>query len=493
MNIQYYADRFRLTFPDYYTERTKRLTIFEKLLAGTLYDKLVPFYQEWGSGNAGYIPLVQRRPSIIYNIAQIIVEQVSSILFGENHFPTIKCQDSSHLETAKYIENICAQSNLKLKMLDAVNIGSVGSVAIFTKLIDGRFVFETLKTKNLRPKFALNDENLLLHLTEKEYYRGDELFDNGYNIKKEDFNKDYCIIREWTDKAEIYYLPILKSQAGKEDQALKVDIDRTCIHNLGFVPVVWIRNPHMRGNGLDGKCIFEAIIDIAIEIDYQLSQHGRGLKYNSDPTLVIKDPTRIDDEKMIKGIGALMLGQDGDAKLLQLDDSATTAVMGFVDKLRQLAMEVVRGDRSNPDKLLGGHSGKALKILNKPLVSLVSEMRIAYGEIGLKSIYKQVLCISNNSSIDIGIIENKIDSHECIDHLLLVWPPFYPETESDLQSIASTLHTLIDSGVMSKETATKEIAPVYKIQDIDEERTIIDKEQEKIMSQMPKIKETINA
>ena len=33
-----------------------------------------------------------------------------------------------------------------------------------------------------------------------------------------------------------------------------------------------------------------AAIETKIEIDYQLSQAGRGLKYSSDPTLLIKEP-----------------------------------------------------------------------------------------------------------------------------------------------------------------------------------------------------------
>ena len=33
----------------------------------------------------------------------------------------------------------------------------------------------------------------------------------------------------------------------------------------------------------DGACTFRAAIETQIEIDYQLSQAGRGLKYSSDP------------------------------------------------------------------------------------------------------------------------------------------------------------------------------------------------------------------
>ncbi len=60
-------------------------------------------------------------------------------------------------------------------------------------------------------------------------------------------------------------------------------------HRLGFVPMVWIRNLP-GGDKIDGVCTFEAAISTVMEMDYQFSQAGRGLKYAADPTLLIKEP-----------------------------------------------------------------------------------------------------------------------------------------------------------------------------------------------------------
>ena len=68
----------------------------------------------------------------------------------------------------------------------------------------------------------------------------------------------------------------------------------------------------------DGACTFRAAIETQIEIDYQLSQAGRGLKYSSDPTLLIKEPATTDSE-IVKGAGnALVVSEKGDAKLLEI-------------------------------------------------------------------------------------------------------------------------------------------------------------------------------
>jgi len=491
MKIDGICQRFQLSFPDYYTERARRLSVFEMFLNGEIYDNLSPFYMEY-NGSSGYVPLCERKPSIIFNIYAVIVSQICSFLFGDNHFPSVKCDESNHSGTAAVLEKIADQSSLKLKMINAVRSGAVGSVAIIVKYIKGKYLYEILKTKYLSPVFEDCDENTLSFLREKIYYSGEELSENGYKIPPENYNKSYCVIREWTNNAEIYYQPFEKGEDGDDNFKLLIDTQRSCQHNLGFIPVVWIKNPHESKSFQDGRCLFEDIIDIGIEIDYQLSQHGRGLKYNSDPTLVIKDPGRLENEQLIKGTGALMLGQDGDAKLLQIDGSATKAVIDYVDKIRQFALEVIRGDRGNPDKLLSSHSGRALKILNKAIISLVSELRVSYGDLGLKKIYQMILKIESCESIEKFGRDSKIDCDSCCDHLMLDWPSFYEETEEEKQACANTLKTLADAEILSRETATKEISQKYNITDVGAERTAIEKDKQEIKDQSPQIKENIN-
>ena len=76
--------------------------------------------------------------------------------------------------------------------------------------------------------------------------------------------------------------------ARRSERPPEIDEARTVHHGLGFVPLVWVRNlpgPSATGDANDGACTFRAAIETQIEIDYQLSQAGRGLKYSSDPTL----------------------------------------------------------------------------------------------------------------------------------------------------------------------------------------------------------------
>ena len=150
----------------------------------------------------------------------------------------------------------------------------------------------------------------------------------------------------------------------------RADIDEAArvTHGLGFVPVVWIRNlpgPSATGDADDGACTFRAAIETQIEIDYQLSQAGRGLKYSSDPTLLIKEPATTDSE-IVKGAGnALVVSEKGDAKLLEIGGTASAAVIEYVRTLREFALESVHGNRANADRLTAAQSGRALELMNQ--------------------------------------------------------------------------------------------------------------------------------
>ncbi len=116
------------------------------------------------------------------------------------------------------------------------------------------------------------------------------------------------------------------------------DAARTVQHGLGFVPLVWIRNLP-GGIAPDGACTFRAAVETGIEIDYQLSQAGRGLKYSSDPTLLIKEPAGLEGELVRSAGNALVVSEKGDARLLEIGGTAAGAVLDYVRMLRELALE----------------------------------------------------------------------------------------------------------------------------------------------------------
>ena len=202
--ISRYAARFNLEIDKDWTIRETKLHILQMFLDGTIYDNLSPFNSEYTGGNGGYIKLANRRPSVIYRLCQIIVDESVGMLFGEGHFPKVQC---SHPETTQFLHHITRVSDLKTTMLNAAQYGSIGSVAIVVKVLNSKFYFDILNSKHLLPVFDRLDPKKLLSLGDKKKLDGASLIAMGYDISLEQKNKYFFLEREWTETEEIYYKP----------------------------------------------------------------------------------------------------------------------------------------------------------------------------------------------------------------------------------------------------------------------------------------------
>lgn len=472
--IDRYASRFKVDLDKDWSYREKKLHILKKFLNGSIYDNLAPFHTEFsgsGEGEGQYIPLCKRRPSVIYNMNKIIVDESVTMLFGLDHFPVVRCGDSNE-KTTNFLQYVTRKSKLKRVMLEAAKSGSIGSVCIVIKVLNKNFYFEVIETKNLKPVFSALEPEKLIELTEKRKIDGSTLVSYGYSINPDELNEFFYVVRKWDLENETYYQPYLCSKEKEEDFTPIEDSEKSENHALGFVPAIWIKNLPSSQN-IDGSCTFEAILDIGIEIDYQESQLGRLFKYNSDPTLVIKNTQGLEGEKIIKSRTVLSLDEKGDAYYAEMSGKSCAEVMKYIDKLRQYALEVTRGNRTSPDKLTMAQSGKAIQMLNSALIGLVNEMRITYGDDGLLPIYQMILdiCKTNKYEIDYG--DSNLDMN-CENNLVLDWPDWYPKSAQEELQEQQALSGYIKTGVLSKKTALNVIADEYNILDPEDELKLIE-------------------
>jgi hypothetical protein len=443
--------------PDYPT-RVWTLDTLTRVVNGHLYDILPYDFHDERSPGGEYIPLRKRRPSVRYPLCRVVVEDSVSLLFSEGHFPTIDCHDKI---TQASLSSIVRDSCLNLIMTDAATRGSIGSVAILMRVLNGRIFFQVLDSIYLTPVWNPKEPDTLISVIERYKVSGAQLSNNGYEQLEP--TADYWFQRSWNSDAETWYLPTLVGADPPED----IDDLRTVQHGLGFVPIVWIRNlPGYSSTGdcNDGACTYRAAIETQIEIDYQLSQAGRGLKYSSDPTLLLKEPIGADTD-IIKGAGnALVVGEKGDARLLEIGGTAAAAVIDYVRTLRELALESIHGNRASPDRLTAAQSGRALELMNQGLLWLADNLRITYGEIALLSLAKMILRAS--SRYKLRIAHGDISSMDPTAALSLKWPRWYPASATDRQLDASTLVTLMNSGLISRSSAVRAIADTYDIDDV---------------------------
>ena len=441
--------------------RARRLDILRRVLDGTLYDVLPYDFHEERSSAGDYIPLRLRRPSVRYALARIVTEDSVALLFSEGHFPAIDPPDRT---IRKALAAIAKATRLNEVMTDAALRGSIGSVALLLRILQGRPFVSAMDTVNLTPQWQPVAPDTLASVTERYKLPASAFIAAGYTLP--DTGGTYWFTRRWDANAETWYLP----HPVTDPDPPMPDPSRTIIHNLGFVPIVWVRNlpgASWTNDPADGASTFRAAIETSIEIDYQLSQAGRGLKYSSDPTLLIKEPAGIEGD-LVRGAGnALIVSEHGDAKLLEIGGTAAAAVIEYVRTLREFALESVHGNRADASRFSAAASGRALELMNQGLLWLADNLRVSYGEGALLTLARMILRAHAKYTLRIG--GTPLPDLDAEAPLSLIWPRWYPLTAEDRQHDAQTLATLTAANLLSTETAVKSLADTYDVEDIPAE------------------------
>lgn len=452
-----------------FPERTFRLQVLQRVLAGTLYEELPHAFQDEQNDAGEYIPLRKRRPSVRSNLCRTVVDDSVSLLFSEGHFPSAELKSE---EQKLALHKLIKECKLNEVMIDAATRGSVGSVAILFKVLSNRTFFEVMNTDYLTPKWNPEAPDTLEAVTEKYKTKGSALSDQGYAISADDMGADFWFQRVWDAAAETWFEP-WKISEDKTKQP-SVDTDKTVKHSFGFVPMVWVKNLS-GGDAIDGLPTFpNEAIETQIEIDYQLSQAGRGLKYTSDPTLLIKEPAFSDQGPTVKGAAnAIKVSENGDAKLLEISGTGAAAVLEYVKHLREIALETMHGNQASPEKMSTAQSGRAMEIMQQSLVNLADRLRISYGEGALH----ELLCMVAKASQQFTLVfkdGEKVGKFDTKGGITLRWPAWFAPTMQDMLNRASTLHTLCNSGLLSRETAIKILAAEYDIENPAAEKLLAD-------------------
>ncbi len=446
----------RYASPPGFSPRTLRLLALQRVLDGTQYDVLpYPFATERNAAGE-YIPLSQRRPSVRTNLCRTVVDEAVSLLFGHTHWPLAV---SSEKATADALNRFACEAGLASLMTQAAIRGSVGSVALWIELVGSRPMPRVLETAYLTPEW--DRVGALLRVTERYVVTGQALQQSGYAIAPERAAMRFWWHRCWDRDCVRVFVPHPVDQEGDAP----LDAERSHHHGFGVVPIIWIRNFGGAGGEAEGECSFEKAIDTVIEADYLLSQAGRGLKYGSDPTLVLKTPDI--PEGMARQGGAasaLTLPPEGDAKLLEINGAAAGAVLAHYRELRQLVLEQLHGNRMHGDRLGAPQSGRAMELMCQPLIWMADRLRGAYGEGGVLSLYR-LLC--HLSSVRPEGIQIGTKTYRNLDAggLSLHWPAWFTADESELLPLAQGLCAAQSGGLLSRETAARLYASAAGIAD----------------------------
>jgi hypothetical protein len=473
--VGYREIKGKIKYPKGTTERYKRLDAYDRLREGTLYDHIrTPFDCEEEGGQ--YIRMRERRPSIIWQCPRLIVDQLSGLLWGDEQMPIVRTyygEEPTDEDKAAEdgIQHLVEILNLDAVMDEITEKASSGSAAVVLRAVEGIEgdgndpYIEIIPGKECKPTFDPKNPKKLVKIEQLYPTTGQALRDIGYDkdvIPDEELDKDFWFRLEIDDKEEIRYFPMRSDryerlgqiEGGKKIE-WEIDKENSIAHEWPALPVIWVKGP--KGNRIDGDCLYGSIIDILVEIDYSLSQIGRGYRYTADPMLAYKrgelrqgvipaafdnveDRTQRDENgQVIKSPNNVLdIEPGGDAKYLEISGDGLKSSGEFVKLLREWGLEICGGMKSDAETTSGVQSGRALEILYQALILVIKRWRVAVGNGAFLPLIRMLL-----TGMEDGVITvNGVDSLDPKTTMRLVWPQWMTPSGSDLLASAQAWQSL---------------------------------------------------
>jgi hypothetical protein len=436
-----------IQYPDWVRNcpRYRTLDLYDRLLDGTFYDHLRHAFYDEIQGQDKPIPLIERRPSARFNLPRWVARQSARRLWAGRHSPLVRHKDKAQ---AKLARALVRRSRLWRYMLEATYRGVVGSCAMTFRVTkaEGKPPVVSLslwRAKFCDPIFDEQNELTALRLRFLTTAAAAKAFDPSADVIA---GQTYWFIRDYRADAEVTYKPVKQADwdpvTGFKTEGMSLEPwdGHVFEHKLGTVPAQWFVNL-TGGDAPDGACTFADAIPNSIELDYTLSQIGRGVRYNAAPQLVIKGML-LNGDQITRGPMAYLHvdagakdeagGESrgaGDAKLLEMSGSGTDAALKLIAELRQLALEQIAASRKDPEKMKGPLSGRAMEFLDEDNDDLVMELRTQWGDEGALPLLRKIAIAQAQMGGD------KIDAAG----LSLQWPRLFQPTADDLGALIPAL------------------------------------------------------
>lgn len=423
-----------------------------------------------------YIPLAQRRP-YDFGIAKNLVDMPTGFLFDEGRFPALLSEgdDDGAVAAEACLRAIAEHVALRVKMLNGSRIGGrQRSVFAYFKIVDGEPILDMHGGKYCTPTYE-RDGKTLKRVRKQYKCLGEHFLRMGYAIDEPD--KFYWYRHDFTPNAEIAYFPV-KFEQGPKVPEFEEDPARSVVHNLGFVPGVWMVNLFQREDGFDGVGTYEGeqvltMIHLCNEV---LSQAHRATGKASDPQLVLETPPDangnapdVDPEIRTQTKGGVWV-MPGAMKLLEMAGTGQKMALEQFDRYRSLLSDTTSIPQIDPESISGkAQSAEALRVLYAGLIGFASLLRVCYGEQGLVPLCKiilRVLKATASSTINVDFVSwdgKPVDPANIPDRprVRLEWGPWFAPTATDQQAMINGAASAVAAGLLSQETAVGTIAKLY--------------------------------
>jgi hypothetical protein len=452
------------------SDRSKTFDRASKYYWGKQYEHLEP----WDSEEE--LQLREKKPSVRVRLTKQTVDTVTAYLFGEGRAPTWKVEapDTEEGEQAPDTEQINAalqeairSSGLggqynELGRLACLN-GTVGLA--FHVFEGGRLDVEVLRLSDAHPTFGRHDRARAIenNIDFDDLLELDEYWRSFQTDPLSGESKEFWHRRRWELNRTVEFVPIDISEIDVLDADAMAalewveDEEATVEHELGFVPVEWIKLLEVT-NDIDGPPLLdEPEFELEDEVNYTLSQMGRAIRYNGEPKVVFTDVDNMNKEALKTGsqhtwsiTSSPSKNATAGVELLELNGAGQQVGFEYVDRIRRSLHEVARVVIHDPQSWSGTLSGTALKLMLAPMVALIQDVRPQF-EKGIGRLLSKML-----RALDVGEFD-----------VTATWPDVVEWTPDDVVQMLTAVQLAFDQGFITRKTAVSMLAAYFNIDDVD--------------------------
>lgn len=478
------------------TERYREATLAECYYLGKQYDDLP-------GANDKTVPFAERRPSIIIPLFKEAVDEIVRFTWGGHNFPAVAIEptrgadgeradeigprlDKDQAERlTRFVRALVRAAQLPSAVKEASRLAAIGrSAALILGVRAGYVATHCEPGKHCTPTWDPNRPRRVKAL------------DITYQYPKqvEETPGRWKTIPFW-------YKRVIDEQRDVTYQEVRVipgmqpnwveDPARTVVHGLGLCPVVWFKTLSSDADQLDGAPLIDPqLYPLIDDVNRSVSQRSRAVRYVTDPQPVVSglEEGEID---FVKNPGRPIYLPDAEAKVQYLEMTGVGVLRAteHAKELTEAFRAAVHYVKANPDTMSGNISGVVLEFLHAPMISLASDLRVDFGDNGFSAAIAMLLQITSvilGSGQDIWvqgageaveILAKAQLSGVWLDPPITIrWPPFFPETEADKQARVGYSIAAEQGRLISAAAATRQVAPIFGIEDIEAERDQVDKE-----------------
>lgn len=325
--------------------------------------------------NPNFIPFYARRPMAPVRLLRTIVRRYTALVFGNGRFPKIRVVGDP--KSQDFTEALAKAEKLSGVMKNGrMRGGSCGTVGFSWRFYEGKPRVTDHDACNIYVHDWADREQLIpSHVS--EFTQAVKGVLNPKTGMREAVR--YWYRRDWTPIADVVFLPV---QVTTKEPMWIVNEAETFVHDDEFCHFVWTRNLPSAENDIDGDADYSHSEEQSNSLDLVNSTIVRGGVKNLDPTLVLKLKAQQFNMGIRKGSdNALVVGDAGDARYLELAGSAMQAGLNLVQTQRKQILEATECVIPDADELTSaGMSSVAIQELFAPMTATADLMRESYGD-----------------------------------------------------------------------------------------------------------------